>query len=206
MEMLADLLKTITIAVKQGQNGGEKVDDPDKVEALQHYSQAPPRPHFHSNGGRNDDDDNAWDEYQARSHHPSYLQRIQTTKDMEAALRLTKKFVAPAPVQPIFTDENVDTTEQGGQHKPHSMVLDEPCISPTGSDAGQVQVRYQPPHSLPPTSPSPTGLFQPLEKTLRSGNKYPVRSTTSINKQATLLKKKNDKLSKEYFSSGSTSA
>ena len=125
---------------------------------------------------------------------------------MEAALRLTKKFVAPAPAKPIFTDENVDTTELGDQHKPHSMVLDEPCISPTGSDAGQVQVRFQPPYSLPPTTPTPTGPFQPIGKTLRSGNKYPVDSTNSINARATLLKKQNDKLSKEYFSSGSTSA
>ena len=205
-DMLADLLKNINIAVKKATNGDEEVD-PDQVEDHQHnYNQATPQSHFQLNGGRNDEDDKAWLNYQARSHHPSYLQRIQTTKDMEAAKRLAKQFVAPAPSQPISTGENMSATEEGGQHKPHAMGLDELCVSPTGGDVGQVQVRHQLPHSLPPTSPTPTELSQPLSKTLRSGKKYPVGYTNSINAQATLLKKQNDKLSKEYFSSGSTSA
>ena len=41
VDMLADLLQTINIAVRRGHNGGEKVVDPDKVEDHQHnYSQA----------------------------------------------------------------------------------------------------------------------------------------------------------------------
>ena len=118
-------------------------------------------------------------------------------------MRLAEKFVAPAP---IFTGENMSATEKDGQHKPHPMGLDELCVSPKGGDAGQAQVRHQLPHSLPPTSPLPTELSQPLKRTLRSGNEYPMGLTKSINKRATLLKKSNDKLSKEFFNSGSTSA
>ena len=104
-DMLADLLKNINIAVKKATNGVEEVDTDQEEDDKRNHNQATPHSNYQLNGGRNDEDDKAWQDYQARSHsHPSYLQRFQTTKDREAAMRLAKQFVAPAP---IFTELNV---------------------------------------------------------------------------------------------------
>ena len=199
-EKLADLLTNLNIVIKAANNGGKKPDT-DQREDESNNIQATPHSLYQFNGGRDDEKDEAWNEHQARSSsQPSYLKRFETTKDRQAALKLAKKFTAPAP---IFTEENMCATD--GLHKPHSMDPDELGVSPKGDDANQAQVRTHLQHSLSPASPLHTEP-SPLSRKLRSGNEYPMGITKTINKRATLLKKDNDKKSKEFFNNGSTSA
>ena len=201
-EKLADLLTNLNIVIKAANNGGKKPDTDQGEDEESNNKQATPHSLYQFNGGRDDEEDEVWHGHQAHStSHPSYLKRFETTKDREAALRLAKKFTAPAP---IFTEENMCATD--GLHKSHSMGSDELGVSPKGDDASQAQVRHHHPHSLPPASPLHTELSQPLTRTLRSGNEYPRGITKTINKRAALLKKSNDKISKEFFNNGSTSA
>ena len=203
-DTLAELLKNINIAIKAANNGGEKLDTDQGEGDKSTHTEATPHSNHHFNGGRDNEDDEVWQQHQASSHsHPSYLKRIETTKDREATLRLAKKFTAPAP---IFTREDMCATEKDGLYKPHPMGPDELGVSPKGDDASQAQVRHHLPHSLSPASPLHTELSQPLSRTLRSGKEYPMGITKTINKRAALLKKSNDKISKEFFNNGSTSA
>ena len=200
--MLADLLKNINIAVKKANNGGEVLETDQEEHNKSSYTQATPHSNYQLNSEMDHEDDEAWQDYHSHPHsHPSYLQRFETIKDREAALRLAKQFVAPAPT---FTEENMCATD--GLHKPHSMGPDELGVSPKGDDASQAQVRHLLSQSLPTASPLHTELSQPLKKTLRSGNEYPRGITKTINKRAALLKKSNDKISQEFFNNGSTSA
>ena len=202
-DKLADLLTNINIAIKAANNGGKKLDTDQGEDDKSNNTQATPHSLYQFNGGRDDEEDEIWHEHQARSNsHPSYLKRFETTKDREVALMLAKKFTAPAP---IFTEENMCATEKDGLHKPHSMGPDELGVSPKGDDASQAQVRHHLQHSLSPASPLHTEL-SPLSRTLRSGKEYPMGITKTINKRAALLKKDNDKISKEIFNNGSTSA
>ena len=108
-------------------------------------------------------------------------------------------------------EETMGPTEEGEQHQPGAMGLDDLCVTPKGGDADKDQVSISPTS----TSPIPTAITQPLSKIqkdtcLRSGNRYTFvshQNTNTINAKRKLLKKENDKLSKEHFGgSGSKSA